>query len=67
MRFRHSIDILCYSSAILIFNIQQTLMSVLTRDGHLLNMTYLQSMQEWLTSIIGGNANQARQDDRYYR
>ena len=44
---------------ILVFNINQTINDrVVTRDGQLLNTTYLQSMQEWLTSIIGGNSNQ---------
>ena len=43
----------------LIFNINQDIHNkVIIRDGQLLNITYLQSMKEWLTSIIGGNANQ---------
>ena len=49
------------SMYILVFNIEQNIDdNVLTRDGQPLNITYLQSMQEWLTSIIGGNANQAK-------
>ena len=49
------------SMYILVFNIEQNIDDrVVTRDGKQLNITYLQSMQEWLTSIIGGNANQAK-------
>ena len=44
---------------ILVFKITQNIHDrVMTRDGRLLNVTYLQSMQEWLTSIIGANASQ---------
>ena len=47
--------------SILVFNIKQnTDVRVLTRGGHLLNIKYLQSRQEWLTSIIiiDNNTNQ---------
>ena len=45
----------------LVFNINQNIHDrVITRDGHTLNITYLQSMQEWLTSIISSNSNQEK-------
>ncbi|RDD43187.1 Nephrocystin-3 [Trichoplax sp. H2] len=42
----------------LVFNITQGINDkVMTRSGKSLNITYLQSMQEWLTSIIAGHSS----------
>lgn len=44
---------------ILVFNITQDVhQQVMTRDGQSINLTYLELMQEWLTSIIGSNSSQ---------
>ena len=43
---------------VLVFNITQDIdKPVITRDGNAIKMTYFEVMQEWLTSIIGGNTN----------
>ena len=44
---------------ILVFNITQDIhQPVQTRDGKCISMTYLEVMQEWLTSITGSNNSQ---------
>ena len=43
---------------VLVFNITQDLdKPIITRDGNSIKMTYFEVMQEWLTSIIGGNSS----------
>ncbi|RDD37911.1 Kinesin light chain [Trichoplax sp. H2] len=45
---------------ILVFNINQDINDkVTTRNNQLLKTTYLQAMQEWLTSIIAGHTSQS--------